>query len=821
MITIKYKSVLLGLLSLLSVSCQEDAIWDDVVNYKPNDGLPRVDVNVKVKSEIAGNPKGDYPESRTEFDNPTSKRLRWIEGDEIGVFSLAKRSETSDMIGAEAANVTKFKALLNSGSNQYFGTFDGTATVTPISDYCIFYPYQESAAWVGGKISKHDSPRERVQSIFSDSKHVGKYAFAATTQLNVNVKGENLDINSGKLNHQVVYYAIALDSLINSEPGIRSYGGNKVDSVMFRVIASDIAKAKPKLWGPCELDWYNVGEQNALRTDPADKRDYSSIVVKCGNMTLPDARPSSVGRLNIFFTSYPVSEVKNYQIVVYMTRPDGAKEKFTFTKPNGNYSFKPGVKYSMKMTNRDDEDVLDFVGMHAAAANIYYGNIDAHNDYLGDGFVDDFNSSAPKNMNFNCFEFIPITDVKITAPESGTDLKYSSETSITEWADKTSNEIPIGQKEVIVKKGSLCLISLNIAKGEFSHVWTVERLDNGKKTMLTLNRKQSESFLGKTKFLKVHRLDQFNDYNTTPLLVKKEYPDGLYFDLTATNVIKNNASAYTSAKDLGYRSAAFVQYNENNQHEYHYVSQVGLGISAAAIKIAKLTTTDDWTYYIPANNSEDDIIVKEWGGDLLFMIGKTEGLEIPLSAPIGTSWNNTPGRTSWSTFPVAGAVGPNKHGFYKKVDKYYTEFAYNGVDSPCEHVFPKGAWRAPTKAEVESFRDPNTGSPYPHLQKYGYVRIVVGGIHADLYMPYYSNSNGVLASNREASARGLQLGPYYYISANPGYHQPDKPSTEYWYSGYPVTYVPGFATKNTAPVANVEVGFTWRDACGVVCIRQN
>lgn len=303
-----------------------------------------------------------------------------------------------------------------------------------------------------------------------------------------------------------------------------------------------------------------------------------------------------------------------------------------------------------------------------------------------------------------------------------------------------------------------------------------------------------------------------------------------------------NATINKTPLDLGFRSERFVCRNTKGIKELHYLSQMGLGItSKGIIKIARITADnwannqvsdnnrECWSYYIPAgNDTQRNWGVAEVGGELRFIIGKTEALEVPNNTPIGTHWSNFNNNSPHS-------FNYDKSGWREKfpsmdIGKAYTNFVYTGKTDydVCQKVYPHGCWRKPTKAELQSWATPVTVNGQTYTSEFPIIKsfsegivLNIGGKTIMIDAPYIISSNGTLGGRQTPGynhpmIKGIKIGDYYYIYKNPGNAVPGEES----HSTYPLIWR-GNKDANSAPAEDLTVSpHNYRDACAVLCIRE-
>lgn len=828
----KYQVKNIALLALafwavVSCSKYEDAnlgsAEDGNTEFNPTDGIPRYPVKLSFECAL-----DDVSQTRAGYADEMNRKMTWSKRDKVGMFQIANASEIVPVL---PENVYISEAVLVSEQGYSTGKFKSSIPInlSRRGTYGFFYPKQ-TVTWKSGKASTisvgHSSPRVREANEMNKYgwRNIGDYAFATCVMPNIKLEysGEYLTpmpdqtLEIGKMKHHVAFFEIPLNNLagLYDEWALSPEFDIKVDSVVFKVTKREAAP----LWSnDAEMDW----STQTLTPVGADGDQFKSIVVKTDHsLIVPREGESDVlGKYSIHFTTLPVKDVDQYEIRVYMNQNGWYKAVHTCTSlPGVKHSFNAGQRYTLSLDHRSDTDFLDHEGLYGQEAHIYYGDRDTDNEYVGDGWVDNYDESA--NLDITCFSFTPTVDISILAPNSGDTIRYTSKTSIPEWRGKKSTEI--SNSHVTVKAGERVTIALNLAKGSFSYRWDVTRLDKMIGTQLLLNRQPRVSPRG----------DSWGKLTCTRIFGEKLIKGNRLFNVSTNKskiIIRPNAQVFRGVgflqkdKDLGYTASELSILNQSYVKCYYYVTQIGSAIANTAIKLGQ-RKNNDFVYYIenpPVSGTDDSDYLYTKPTDIVFMPGCSEGLSLNRfrdDAPFedmldGMGWNAISNKKSFSPKLLTGYSRPgSSEGLYSMQDKSWEMFATLGKESPCDYVFPAGTWREPSRSEVESW---NTDTTYPTISSYG--KLNLGS--ATVSMPRLINRSGVVGHSADAKSCGLHVGSFFYLSNRTWYTE----SGGNWFSTYPMMFK-GFWQVNSAPYADYsdmsQLEKFGRDAASVLCVRK-
>ncbi len=506
------------------------------------------------------------------------------------------------------------------------------------------------------------------------------------------------------------------------------------------------------------------------------------------------------------------------------------------------------------------ETIVEFEESYGQNAVLYLGKADADNFYKGNGWIDDPSWTAidTKDLEVPIHGFKVRRKMKITAPNSDKIKFTTSSVGIDAWKGLRGDQIPAGDRTLVIDADVQVQIIANISTaGAFMVVWDVEDFDTGATYTVKLeNKGHRASFVAETDFITgiTEYVSLTNIVGYGFLDVSRAVSDGA-IDTKANNTALAQANPGHTEIDLGYRSDRLLTRNSSEELTYYYVTQTGFGYSLGTAKMAKIrqsagaaTTEKDWGYYIPSGDpAVDNVYTTDVGNEVVFMIGRSEGLEIT-DYTIGISettwtWNHWAQRYSWSVtkdnFCTNGADGhdnslsteltsvhqrlpestygwPNNQGLYPMINKPYGHFEFNGSEDACAYVFPRGYWRAPTEVEVESWA---TDYKYPHSPSYDQGFVFKFGNNPIEYIdpPYVLISNGAYGFETSIRSKGVVVGPFYFAANLPG--------SFHLVSSYPLIYTTDalgniIPTATSSPLADLRPGYDSRDAATVFCIRD-
>ncbi len=315
----------------------------------------------------------------------------------------------------------------------------------------------------------------------------------------------------------------------------------------------------------------------------------------------------------------------------------------------------------------DIREIVEFEPSYGQNAVFYLGKADADNFFKGDGWIDDpsWTAASPLNLEMPIHEFKVLANVKITAPNSDK-IKFSpSSVGIDAWVNKTGADMTAAEREIFIPAGTLVKIYGYISTaGAFQLDWKVERVDDGAYYVVTVdNMGKRASFVAEQNFITGvnDALGLTRVVGDGVLDISRVESAGIVDTKANTTVLAQTNPGHTE-HDLGYKCDRLLTLDKNKELTYYYVTQTGFGYSLGTVKMAKIrpdegqpTTEKDWGYYIPSGNATfDNKYTTQIGNEVVFMIGKAEGLEIT-NYVIGSTitdviWNNwTTGRYSWAT----------------------------------------------------------------------------------------------------------------------------------------------------------------------------
>lgn len=587
--------------------------------------------------------------------------------------------------------------------------------------------------------------------------------------------------------------------------------GNIVDTVVIRKFALEIPYD-----GESPSEYVLRGKYVSYLSDyEYNKPDNFNTSLSFTNSETGSSMTISapVSQLETTYTGYMYGEWRE----IYIT---GETATANVTKLNIK---KPGASYN---------DLVISENSTAQKAYLYLSNADNDNNYTGNGWADDptWNPANHKDIDVEVFRFKTKKAVTFTAPDSENFLVTSSSIGVDAWKGKTGAEIAAaGNSALKLPVGTTVSLCINIRPFEWEETFTLADDETMVTYPLLIHRTGKVSYIGGDlisgfeKLVSSETVNLGSGYGTGDVLNVSVAGTQKKITTNTNPVATANATIASSEKDLGYRAGKAIVEDKFGVRSMYYVAQTGLGFAGAGsyIRIARINGTGTWVYFVPSSQSDIDKLFVNWiTNTLVFMIGTADGLEVSEGhVPWGKKWNDLRGDQahSWSPYDRSSIMAPNwdknDYGLYGYEEFPYEGFEIGGTESPCPWVYPKGAWRAPTDEEVQSWTSPVNGikSKYPIVESYekGIKLQMANGqiLYIDAPGIFY---NGVYGGSTTSMYKGIVLGPHYYIygTGQSGEHHV-----------YPSYYEMGDATQRN-PAANVANGYSSRDAVTVLCIRE-